>query len=125
VREVSEDSNMKDASDFVARLYDRFNARDIEAVFARLDENVMWANGMDGGHVHGRDAVRRYWTHQWTLIDPHVEPLGVAVADDGAIVVEVRQTVRNLSGEILREQAVGHIFQLRDGMIVRFDIRGA
>ena len=116
---------MKDDSDLLIRLYDRFNARDIEAVLAKLDENVMWANGMDGGHVHGRDAVRQYWTHQWTIIDSHVEPLGFAVAGDGAIVVEVRQVVRNLTGEVLREQAVGHIFQVRDGMIVRFDIRGA
>jgi ketosteroid isomerase-like protein len=55
---------MKDASDLLTHLYDRFNARDIEVVLALLDEDVMWANGMDGGHVHGRDGVRRYWTRQ-------------------------------------------------------------
>ena len=43
-------------------LYDRFNARDMENVLAALDEHVIWANGMEGGHVHGRAGVRSYWT---------------------------------------------------------------
>jgi hypothetical protein len=29
---------------------------------------------MDGGYVHGREAVREYWTRQWTMVSPHVEP---------------------------------------------------
>ena len=116
---------MKDASDLLTHLYAHFNARDIEAVLALLDEDVMWANGMDGGHVHGRDGVRQYWTRQWSMIDPHVAPLSFTSAADGSTVVEVYQTVRSLTGEILREQDVGHIFHIRDGMIVRLDIRGA
>jgi ketosteroid isomerase-like protein len=116
---------MTDASELLTRLYDRFNARDIDAVLALLDEGVMWANGMDGGHVHGRNGVRQYWTRQWSMIDPHVAPLSFTAAPDGSIVVEVHQTVRSLTGEVLREQEVGHIFHIRDGMIVRFDIRSA
>ena len=50
--------------DFLKRMYDRFNARDIDGVLAALADNVAWANGMDGGHVHGREAVRDYWTRQ-------------------------------------------------------------
>jgi ketosteroid isomerase-like protein len=125
VSKPSEGDDMKDAFDVLRQLYDRFNARDIEAVLAAMDENVIWANGMEGGHVHGREAVRRYWTHQWSLVNPHVEPLSFTTATDGSTVVEVHQTVRSLAGKILREQAVGHIFQFRDGAVVRFDIRGA
>ena len=116
---------MNDVTDLLARLYDRFNARDIDAVLAALDENIIWANGMEGGHVYGREAVRRYWTHQWSLVDPHVEPLSFTPQTDGSIIAEVHQTVRNLTGQILLDQAVGHIFQIRDGNVVRFDIRGA
>ena len=39
-------------------LYDRFNARDIDGILTALADDVAWANGMDGGHVHGREAVR-------------------------------------------------------------------
>ena len=42
------------------RIYARFNARDIDGVLALLADDVVWANGMDGGHVHGREAVREY-----------------------------------------------------------------
>ncbi len=35
----------------------------------------MWANGMEGGDVHGVDEVRKYWTRQLAMIDPRVEPI--------------------------------------------------
>ncbi len=116
---------MADDIEFLKRLYDRFNARDIEAVLAKLDENVVWANGMEGGHVHGRDGVRSYWTRQWAMVDPHVEPVGFSNGPEGEIVVEVHQVVRDLSGNLLMDQMVGHIFRIEDGLVRRFDIRGA
>ncbi len=39
-------------------MYDRFNARDVDGILAVLADDVAWANGMDGGHVHGRETVR-------------------------------------------------------------------
>lgn len=116
--------------DVVKGLYDRFNARDIEGVLGALTDDVAWANGMDGGHVHGREGVRDYWTRQWALVSPHVEPVSFATAADGSIVVEVRQSVRDLQGRPLQEQThglrdktVGHVFRFRQGKVVRFDIR--
>src|SRR5260221_9786073 len=104
-------------------LYDRFNARDMEAVLAALHSDVMWANGMEGGHVHGRDGVRNYWTRQWAMIDPHVEPANFSVEADGTIDVEVKQIVRDLKGNVLSDKMVGHIFRIEGGLIRRFDIR--
>jgi hypothetical protein len=111
--------------ELLGRLYERFNARDIDAVLAALHADVAWANGVDGGHVHGRDDVRRYWTHQWTSIDPNVEPVGFSAGPQGEIIVEVRQTVRDLEGKLLAERMVGHIFRMEDGLVRRFDIRAA
>jgi hypothetical protein len=116
---------MADEIEFLKRLYDRFNARDIETVLAELDENVVWANGMEGGHVHGRDGVRSYWTRQWAMVDPHVEPVGFSNGPEGEIVVEVHQVVHDLQGNLLVDQMVGHIFRIEDGLVRRFDIRGA
>ena len=106
------------------RLYERFNARDIDSVLAAMNEDVMWANGMDGGHVHGRDGVRAYWTRQWTLIDPHVEPVTFSYGTEGQVVVEVHQVVRDLKGNLLTDRIMGHVFRIEDGLIKRFDIRG-
>jgi ketosteroid isomerase-like protein len=106
-------------------LYDRFNAREMEAVLAAMHEDVVWANGMEGGHVHGREGVRSYWTRQWAMIDPHVEPVSSSASSDGKVVVKVHQIVRDLQGKIIVDQMVGHIFQIEDGLVKRFDIRGA
>jgi hypothetical protein len=123
---------MDDDVKLLERLYDRFNARDIESALTALADDVAWANGMDGGHVHGREAVRAYWTRQWTMVSPHVEPLSFRRTQDGAIVAEVRQSVRDLEGKALegqthglKDKTVGHVFRLREGKVARFDIEDA
>ena len=123
---------MHDDVKILERLYDRFNARDIAGVLAELTDDVAWANGMDGGHVHGREAVRDYWTRQWAIVSPHVEPVGFHRTADGTIVAEVRQTIFDLEGRPLhgqshglKDKTVGHVFQLRDGKVARFDIQDA
>ena len=111
--------------EFLKQVYQRFNARDIDAVLAELHRDVTWANGMEGGHVFGREAVRSYWTRQWATVDPRVEPTAFSTGADGETIVEVHQTVRDLQGVVLVDQMVGHIFRIEDGLITRFDIRGA
>ena len=77
---------MDDDVKLLERIYDRFNARDIDGVLTVLTDDVVWANGMDGGHVHGREAVREYWARQWTMVSPHVEPVSFHRTADGAII---------------------------------------
>jgi hypothetical protein len=115
---------MTSDADLIERLYEGFNARDIDAVLSKLAGDVAWANGMDGGHVHGRRAVRDYWTSQWTTIDPHVEPVKIERAEDGATVVDVRQVVRDRQGRLLLDETVRHRFHVIDGFVSRFDIEG-
>src|SRR5919108_6338135 len=110
---------MSDDVELLRRVYELFNHRDIERVLAAMHPDVVWANGMEGGHVHGREAVRSYWTRQWATIDPHVEPTRFSTGADGEIVVEVHQTVRDLQGAVLVDQMVGHIFRIENGLITR------
>jgi ketosteroid isomerase-like protein len=105
------------------RVYERFNARDIQAVLDALHSDVTWANGMEGGHVRGREAVRSYWTKQWATIDPRVEPTRFSTDAEDEVIVEVHQTVRDLQGSVLSDRMVCHVFRLEDGLITRFDIR--
>lgn len=116
--------------EILKRMYDRFNARDIDAVLASLDDDVTWANGMDGGYVYGHEGVREYWTRQWAIISPHVKPEQFHQAPDGSIVVQVQQSIRDLEGKLLQDQThglqdkmVGHVFRFQDGKVVRFDIQ--
>ena len=102
--------------------YRNFNARNLEQVLATLHPDVQWANGMEGGHVFGRDAVREYWTRQWAVLDPHVEPITIEPDNKGRLVVKVHQVVRDLKGTLLVDTTVHHAYQFADGFIQRMDI---
>ena len=115
---------MPDEVDLLKRLYDRFNARDMETLLSAMQEDVIWANGMEGGHVHGHEGVRSYWTRQWAMIDPHVEPVEFSRGPDGEVLVEVHSIVRDLNGNLLADTLVGHVFWLKNGLVQRFDIQG-
>jgi len=108
--------------DLLTRTYRAFNARDIDAVLAVMHPEVDWPNGMEGGRVRGHAAVREYWTRQWTMIDPHVEPRGFGGDATGRIVVDVHQVVRDLAGKVLAEQRVLHVYLIEDGLIRSMEI---
>jgi SnoaL-like protein len=112
-----------DNTALLRQLYERFNARDMESLLKTMHLDVIWANGMEGGHVFGHDGVRSYWTRQWAMIDPHVEPIAFSTDANGAIEVEVHQTVRDLKGTVLSDKIVRHLFHLENGLIKRFDIQ--
>jgi hypothetical protein len=107
---------------FLSHVYERFNARDMETVLAAMHEDVTWANGMDGGYVNGKDGVRQYWTRQWAMVNPRVDPIGFSEEPTGKTFVRVHQVVRDLSGTLLADREVSHIFAIEDGLIKRFDI---
>lgn len=122
----------RDDIEMLKRIYHSFNARDIDGVLSVLSDDVAWANGMDGGHVHGREAVRDYWTRQWAVVSPHVEPVAFEKMEDGAVAVEVIQSVFDLDGRPLegqthglKDKTVTHIFHMEGDKIVRFDIKDA
>jgi hypothetical protein len=102
--------------------YRDFNARNIEAVLSRMHPEVEWANGLEGGHVHGRDEVRNYWTRQFLTLNPNVEPLSIQTDPNGCLVVEVHQVVHDTAGNLLLDTTVYHTYQFRDSLIARMDI---
>jgi ketosteroid isomerase-like protein len=109
--------------ELLRRAYAAFNARDIDGALELMHPDVDWPNGMEGGREVGHEAVRAYWTRQWEVIDPHVEPMAFSEDEKGRIAVEVRQVVRDLHGVMIADQRVQHVYSLRDGLIARMDIR--
>jgi len=107
------------------RMYDAFNARDVEAVIATMRDDVDWPNAWEGDRVHGRDAVRDYWARQFAAIDPTVTPTAFAQRPDGRIAVTVHQVVRSPGGDLLSEGDVLHVYALRDGLVERMDVEPA
>jgi hypothetical protein len=98
-------------TEILVRLYDRFNARDMEAVLAIMHDDVVWANGLEGGHVYGHAGVR----------DSRAEPVAFSIGADGT--TEVHLTAHDLEGKLLFDKMGRHAFRLENGLIRRFDIR--
>ena len=121
---LDRDSAPASDRDVLIRAYEAFNARDIDRALATMQPHVEWSNGVDGGFVHGRDAVREYWTRQWRLVDPHVKPRRISTAG-GRVVVDVHEIVRDLSGTVVTDHHVRHAYVIEDGLIGRMEIRRA
>jgi SnoaL-like domain len=111
------------AESLLRRAYAAFNGRRIEEALELMAPDVDWPNGMEGGREVGHDALRAYWTRQWQVVDPHVEPKSFGQDAGGRVVVGVHQVVRDLDGALLGDQRVEHVYTLRDGLVARMDIR--
>jgi hypothetical protein len=113
---------MTDERELIRGAYADFNARRLEAVLARMRSDVVWPNGMEGGFVYGHEGVREYWTRQWAILDPHVEPVEINADERGRWVVTVHQVVHDREGKLLVDQFVRHAYEIRDSLIARMDI---
>jgi ketosteroid isomerase-like protein len=77
--DAHQEGAMLSDTELLVHVYDCFNARDMKAVLATMHEDVVWANGLESGHVYGHTGVRDCWTRQWAAIDSHTEPLGFSI----------------------------------------------
>ena len=103
--------------------YQHFNKREIDATLNFMHPGVDWPNGMTGGYEKGTDAVRNYWTRQWEVLDPHVEPLSFELEDDGRIKVTVHQVVHEVSGTLLIDEVIHHVYMIDGGLIRSMEIK--
>jgi ketosteroid isomerase-like protein len=115
----SSDSNIE----LLKRAYAAFNARDLDGALATMTPNVVWPNGMEGGVVHGHQGVRAYWTRQWKMINPQVDPKKFTTDDEGRVTVNVHQVIKDLSGKVLMDRMVEHVYSFKDGLIQNMTIR--
>ncbi|RYY30229.1 MAG: nuclear transport factor 2 family protein [Chitinophagaceae bacterium] len=103
--------------DLINHIYDRFNARDIDAILVYMDKDVHWPNGWEGGYVDGHEALKDYWTRQWKELDPYVEPLSIITTDEGDVEVEVHQVAKDKKGVLLFEGKIKHVYSFQNGLI--------
>jgi ketosteroid isomerase-like protein len=114
---------MPPPQDLIPALYRAFNEREIESVLELMHPDVDWPNAWEGGRVHGREAVRAYWTRQFKEISGQVEPEAISEEPDGSITVDVRQVVRDTrSGDLISDSRVRHRYRFEDGLITRMDV---
>jgi hypothetical protein len=113
---------MTNTHTLIAQAYSAFNRRDIDSALALMSENVSWPKASEGGRAVGKEEVRAYWTRQWQDFDPHVEPLELIDREGGRTEVKVHQLVKSLSGDVLSDSEVWHVYTVATGLIQRMDI---
>ena len=113
---------MSSNQEFLQNLYDAFNKREIETIISKMRSDVKWANGLEGGFVYGRDAVREYWTNQYKVIQVQLETLKFETDENNRNVVTVHQIVRDLQGNLLADATIEQIFTIEDGLISLYEI---
>ena len=113
---------MSSNQQFLQNLYDAFNKREIETIISLMRPDVKWANGLEGGFVYGRDAVREYWTNQFKDIQPELETLKFETDEKNRNVFTVHQIIRDLQGSLLADATVQQIFTIENGLISLYEI---
>ncbi|MFM2304585.1 MAG: hypothetical protein RLZZ135_1997 [Cyanobacteriota bacterium] len=113
---------MSSHQQFLQNLYDAFNNRELETIVVAMHPDVKWANGVDGGFVYGRDAVREYWINQYQVIQVQLEILKFETDENNRNVVTVHQIVKDLQGNLLADMTVKQIFTIENDAIVIYEI---
>lgn len=103
-------------------LYQAFNDRDLERVMAAMAPDVDWPNGWEGGRLHGRDEVGRYWERQWQEVRPTTVLRGVGERPDGTVEARVRLVVRDPGGAVLARTDVVHVYEFDGGLVRRMTV---
>jgi hypothetical protein len=111
------------ARELISEAYAAFNRRDIDATLALMSERVSWPKASEGGRVVGKQEIREYWTRQWTEFVPRVDVLAVVEREAGTVDVKVHQLVKNLSGDVVSDIELWHVYRIADGLIERMDIK--
>ena len=106
----------------IKKAYPAFNSRDIDMALSTFHSDVQWPKAFEGGYVTGHEAIRSYWTRQWSEINPTVEPIRFNQRPNGTFEVTVLQIVKDLQGNIIFDGEVKHIYTLEDNLLRRMDI---
>jgi len=113
---------MADRRAVLVKLWDALNRRDLAAAGECLHPDVDWHDLIDNVRLHGREAVRDFWTRAFAIIKTNSTLLGVEEDSQGRIAVTVLHTVRSLEDRPWTEETVTHIYSFRDGLISRMDL---
>jgi SnoaL-like domain len=103
--------------DLILQAYEAFNERNISLVLSLMHPAVNWPNEWKGGRLSGQAEIEAYWTKQFEVLDPTVTPLSIRERKGGQIEVQVRQLVKDLSGNIAADNHVLHVYTMEDGLI--------
>lgn len=111
-----------DHQELLLQAYAAYNSQHVETLLALVSDDVDWP-GDNADRLHGKEAVRTYWTEQWTRTRTHDTPVNFAELTDGRIAVHISQVVRSLNGSVISKGQFMHIHRIQGSRIARMDIK--
>lgn len=106
----------------IRRAYNAFNERNIDNALSTMQPDIKWSRAWEGGYISGHEEIKKYWTRQWTEINPKVDPIGFNERENGTLEVTVHQVVKDLHDNLIFDGLVKHIYTFTDGLIQTMDI---
>ncbi len=102
--------------------YAAFNARNLPATQKALGPNVEWPDAMEGGSLHGPEAVGEYWKRRWDLFDPHFDLRHFEIDAAGRVVITLVQTLRGANGVTISKGLIRHVHEFENGLVRRMTV---
>lgn len=107
----------------IARLYDLFNARDLEGFLAMLTPDVEWPDEAEDRVLIGRDAIRVYALETTAPLIARYVPIAFHVEADGRIAALARQLIASAAdGSLWSSTRVLHRWTVRENLVARVEI---
>jgi hypothetical protein len=110
---------MMNEIDTVRRMYDAYNARQMDAALAGLHVDVEWDGGSEG-MLHGKQAVERHWRSQWQGADAKVY-IQMSAWENSSLVLQVTLDTETPHGA--SKQQIQNVITFRDGLVASLRIK--
>jgi steroid delta-isomerase-like uncharacterized protein len=112
---------MSDSEAIVRRLFDRVEAKDLDAVAALFAEDAVFVDCSDPAVVEGRAAIASMIAEMWVgLPDFRVDEVINLVSSDGLVLAEL-ELVGTHGGEYLGHPATGAAVRWRTAVVYEVD----
>jgi ketosteroid isomerase-like protein len=115
--------------DVIKRGYDAFGRGDINELLGLLDENIDWitpgpSDLPTAGHRHGRQEVAAFFQILNDIFQIELFTPRQFIAEGDRVVVTGDEVARIRSAGTTVEYVWAHVFELKDGRVVRFQEYG-
>jgi ketosteroid isomerase-like protein len=115
--------------EIVRRLWEEWERRNSEAVFALYDPAIVWSGDAThgaleglGGVYHGHDGVRQFFREVLESFDNYQAHAETIEETGDRVLVGIRTSARGKGSGIAVEQHRWNVYELKDGLVVRVQI---
>jgi uncharacterized protein (TIGR02246 family) len=101
----------------LAKAYEAVNAQDLVGVRDTLHPDATWPDTLEGGRLHGREAILAHFEQLFALTRPNIQLIRIVDETDGALDVEVQLLVQDHKGHIWSDTRARLTYRFADGLL--------